>query len=68
MLHPEIESLDWEGLTKLQGVRLAELGGRLGRSEEWNDHFARAGMKPADLASSDGLTSAPFLDKDILRD
>lgn len=68
MLHPEIESLDWEGLTKLQGIRLAELGGRLGRSEEWNDHFAKAGMKPADLASSDGLSSAPFLDKDILRD
>jgi phenylacetate-CoA ligase len=68
MLHPEIESLDWEQLTALQGRRLAELGKRLAQSGEWNEHFATAGMTPEDLASRDGLSAAPFLDKDGLRD
>jgi phenylacetate-CoA ligase len=67
MLHPEVESLDWEELTKLQRRRLAELGERLSRAGEWEEHFAVAGMKPSDLAADDGLASAPFLDKEVLR-
>lgn len=67
MLHPEVESLDWEELTKLQCRRLAELGARLSSSAEWEEHFAAAGMKPSDLAANDGLANAPFLDKDVLR-
>lgn len=67
MLHPDVESLDWEALTKLQRRHLAALGERLSKTEEWTGHFAAAGMKPMDLAADDGLASAPFLDKDMLR-
>ena len=67
MLHPDVESLDWESITKLQKHRLAELGRRLSEAEEWSEHLAAAGMKPTDLASDDGLANAPFLDKDALR-
>lgn len=68
MLHPEIESLDWEGLTKLQDERLGELGARLAQSAEWIDHFSKAGLKPADLRSREGFEAAPFLDKDSLHE
>jgi phenylacetate-CoA ligase len=68
MLHPEIESLDWDQLTQLQAQRLAQLGERLAKSSEWTQHFAASGMNPTDLASPDGLKAAPFLDKDCLRE
>lgn len=67
MLHPDVESLDWEALTKLQRSRLRELGNRLSKSEEWTKHFASVGMKPTDMAADDGLANSPFLDKDALR-
>jgi phenylacetate-CoA ligase len=68
MLHPEIESLDYEKLCRLQRDRLKALGERLSGSKEWTAHFASAGMAPKDLASEDGLSSAPFLDKSALHE
>ncbi|WP_137391481.1 phenylacetate--CoA ligase family protein [Rhodoligotrophos defluvii] len=68
MLHPEVESLDWPAIQKLQRKRLAELGARLAESPEWVDHFATAGMNPRDLAAEDGLENAPFLDKSALHE
>lgn len=66
MLHPEIEGLDRDAIEALQRQRLAALGARLAASPEWVEHFAASGMNPADLASGDGLASAPFLDKSAL--
>lgn len=68
MLHPEIESLDRDGILQLQQLRLAELGKRLGQDESWKEHFSSVGMKPEDLAASDGLQNVPFLEKADLRD
>lgn len=68
MIHQDIESLDHEALLRLQGQRLAELGARLSGDSDWVAHFAAAGMHPRDLAASDGLANAPFLDKSALRD
>ncbi|MCC5987389.1 MAG: hypothetical protein JJT95_06885 [Pararhodobacter sp.] len=68
MQHPEIESLDRDGILALQRKRLAEFGQHLGRCAMWRGHFASAGMKPEDLASPDGLQNAPFLEKSVLRD
>jgi phenylacetate-coenzyme A ligase PaaK-like adenylate-forming protein len=68
MIHPEIEALDHDSILRLQRTRLAALGERLSKSEEWVAHFRSAGMKPDDLASMDGLANAPFLDKSALRD
>lgn len=68
MHDPEIEQLDHDGILALQRARLAELGERLARSEDWVAHFAAAGMKPGDLAAADGLRNAPFLDKTSLRE
>jgi phenylacetate-coenzyme A ligase PaaK-like adenylate-forming protein len=66
MLHPEIESLSWESIVALQRERLAQLGDRLAQSPDWVEHFAQAGMSPADLGAGDGLANAPFLDKSAL--
>lgn len=52
----------------LQARRLAQLGERLAGDPAWTEHFAAAGMKPQDLAASDGLANAPFLEKATLRD
>ncbi|MBP2148754.1 phenylacetate--CoA ligase family protein [Xanthobacter flavus] len=68
MQHPEVESLDRDGILKLQREGLAGLGARLARCDTWKAHFAQAGMKPEDLASEDGLANAPFMDKSLLRD
>ena len=68
MQHPEVESLDRDGILKIQRAGLAELGARLGRCEAWKAHFASAGMKPEDLGAEDGLANAPFMDKSLLRD
>lgn len=68
MQHPEVESLDRDGILKLQRKGLAQLGARLAQCESWKAHFAEAGMKPEDLACEDGLANAPFMDKALLRD
>ncbi|MFG1247419.1 phenylacetate--CoA ligase family protein [Xanthobacter flavus] len=68
MQHPEVESLDRDGILKLQREGLAGLGARLAQCDTWKAHFAQAGMTPEDLASEDGLANAPFMDKSLLRD
>lgn len=66
MIHPEIESLDYADIQRLQRKRLAEMGERLATQPEWVEHFAKAGMSPRDLAAQDGLEHVPFLDKSDL--
>lgn len=68
MQHPEIETLDRDGILKLQRDRLAAFGRHLAQSETWRAHFAGAGMRPEDLAAEDGLRNAPFLEKSVLRE
>ena len=68
MEHPDIESLDRDGILKLQQKGLADLGQRIKNSDVWKAHFAKAGMKPEDLASPDGLANAPTMDKSLLRE
>lgn len=68
MQHPEVESLDRDGILNIQREGLAALGARLARCDTWKAHFAEAGMKPEDLAAEDGLANAPFMDKSLLRD
>jgi len=68
MEHPDIESLDRDGILKLQQKGLADLGQRIKNSDIWKAHFAKAGMKPEDLASPDGLANAPTMDKSLLRE
>ncbi|MGR7997805.1 phenylacetate--CoA ligase family protein [Xanthobacter sp. ZOL 2024] len=68
MQHPEVESLDRDGILKIQRDGLAALGARLAQCDTWRAHFAEAGMAPEDLASADGLANAPFMDKSQLRD
>lgn len=67
MIHPDVETLDAEGIRKIQRKNLEGLGGRLAAMPEWVEHFKAAGMTPQDLASEDGLANAPFLDKSDLR-
>lgn len=68
MLHPEIEMLDRDAILGIQRERLAALGKRLGKCENWRAHFKANGMEPEDLASPDGLANTPFLEKTDLRD
>lgn len=68
MPHSDIESLDRDGILKLQREGLAEMGRRLGESAVWRAHFAKSGMKPEDLASPDGLANAPTMEKSLLRE
>ena len=63
MHHPDIETLDRDGILALQKQRLEGFGRHLARSETWRAHFAKTGMKPEDLAAPDGLENAPFLEK-----
>lgn len=67
MLHPEIETLDRDGIQAIQARKLKALGERLAASPEWCEHFAQAGMQPGDLAAGDGLAHAPTLEKSDLR-
>lgn len=67
MYHPEIESLDYEGILRLQRSRLGELADRLAALPEWVEHFKSAGMHPNDLHAADGLANVPFLEKSDLR-
>ena len=67
MIHPDVESLDYDGLKRLQRRRLSELADRLDGKPESAEHFRAAGMKPRDLVADDGIAHAPFLDKDDLR-
>jgi phenylacetate-coenzyme A ligase PaaK-like adenylate-forming protein len=66
--HPDVDTLDRDGILKLQRERLARLGARLGHDKTWQDHFAKAGMRPEDLAAEDGLQRAPFMEKADVRD
>ncbi|WP_323021627.1 hypothetical protein [Pararhodobacter sp.] len=68
MHHAPIESLDRDGILALQRERLAGFGRHLAQSETWRAHFAKAGMRPEDLAAPDGLENTPFLEKADLRD
>lgn len=68
MQHPDIESLDREGILELQRRALARLGERLDADEGWRAQFAQAGMRPCDLAAPDGLENAPFLEKSAVRE
>ena len=68
MIHPEVETLDHDGILRLQRQRLGDLARRLEVMPEWREHFRRAGMAPSDLAADDGLAHAPFLDKTDLRE
>jgi phenylacetate-CoA ligase len=65
--HPDIEGLDRDAVLRLQRGKLAALGKRLGRDPHWVAHFAKAGMRPEDLAAQDGLRRAPPLEKADLR-
>lgn len=67
MIHPEIETLDYEGIQQVQRKHLEALTQRLAASPEWIAHFKQANMTPADLLAPDGLANAPFLDKSHLR-
>ena len=67
MIHPEIETLDAEGIRTVQKGHLARLVTRLEGAPEWVEHFRAAGMAPTDLLADDGLAHAPFLDKSDLR-
>jgi phenylacetate-CoA ligase len=65
--HPEIESLDRDGILAIQRRKLKALGDRLQGSPEWVRHFQKTGMSPRDLGDLDALSSAPTLDKADLR-
>jgi len=67
MRHPAVERLDRDGILAIQRAKLAALGKRLAGSPDWVEHFAAAGMKPADIAVEDGLSHAPTLEKADLR-
>lgn len=68
MIHPDVETLDAEGIRKVQRQHMATLVKRLEGVPDWVEHFKKAGMKPGDLLAEDGLASAPFLDKTDLRE
>jgi len=63
MEHPEVESLDRDGILSVQRQGLSGLGARLAACEDWRAHFAKAGMRPEDLSAADGLENAPFMEK-----
>lgn len=68
MLHPEIEALDRDDILAIQNQKLAALGKRLSQSEEWTEHFRKAGLKPQDLADRQAIEELPFLEKSDLRE
>lgn len=61
------EGLDRDAVLAVQRAKLAVLGARLQDDAMWREHFAPAGMAPRDLASADGLSHAPMLEKADLR-
>jgi phenylacetate-CoA ligase len=61
------EFFDREEMLRLQRSKLTGLGRRLAEHEDWRAHFAKAGMRPQDLAAEEGLAAAPMLDKAALR-
>jgi len=65
---PQIEALEREGIVAIQRRKLGELGARLAASDDWVQHFARAGLHPRDLADPDGLSAVPTLEKRDLRE
>ncbi len=58
---------DRETVLALQHRKLAALGQRLDADAAWVAHFARAGMRPRELAERGALASAPMLEKADLR-
>lgn len=65
--HPDIERLDRGDIVEIQNDKLAKLGERLADSPEWVAHFAKAGLKPTDLADRQALAAVPTLEKAQLR-
>jgi phenylacetate-CoA ligase len=66
--HPEIETLNRDGIVAIQRRKLAALGERLAASPEWTAYFAAAGMHPRDLARPGALERMPTLEKRDLRE
>ncbi len=64
---PDFETLERDDVLALQHSRLAALGQRLEQIPEWQEHFARAGLTPRDLADPQALAALPTLDKEDLR-
>ena len=64
---PEIERLARPDMIALQQEKLAALGQRLGASESWRQHFAKAGMKPEDIGRPEAFAQLPMLEKADLR-
>lgn len=72
MKHParKYEAADFPGreqVLQTQHLKLAALGTRLAQSPTWIAHFAKAGLKPSDLADRQALDAVPFLEKADLR-
>ena len=65
--HPEIESLDRDGIVAIQRAKLKKLAERLQGSPDWVKRFKAAGMEPRDLGDFDNLHAMPTLEKSDLR-
>lgn len=65
--HPDVESLDRDGIVAIQTKKLEALGSRLQNSPEWVRHFQQSGMSPKDLKDFDSLAQVPTLEKTDLR-
>ena len=65
--HPEIESLDRDGIVAIQKAKLKKLAERLQASPDWVKRFKAAGMEPRDLGNFDALHTMPTLEKADLR-
>jgi phenylacetate-CoA ligase len=59
--------VDRDAVLAIQRRKLAALGARLDAHAPWVEHFARAGMRPRDLAEPGALARAPMLEKADLR-
>ena len=65
--HVEVETLDRAALEALQDHKLRTLGERLARSPDWVEHFAKFGLRAADLTDRKALTRIGTLEKSDLR-
>ena len=66
--HPEIETLDRDGIVAIQRRKLKALGERLAASREWVEHFARADLRPSQLGDPEAFSCVPTLEKRDLRE
>jgi len=65
--HPD-DFLGHEQILRIQDAKLAALGKRLAASDDWVDHFRKAGMHPLDLRDRESLAALPTLEKTDFRD